>query len=133
MAAMTGICQRCGAATEPLLDPKLAALGPATFCHGCAAARFIEQQARAALPYSLVCVIRDEFLSARAEGLPTDTSFWHVLIADAMCAALYSPEWAMAVLDIETVNETVAEMIAMRGARFTAEHPVREAGNDDAD
>ena len=124
---MTGTCQRCGAVTEPLPHPKLAHLGPATFCHACAADRYIEQQERDALPYSLRSVIRAEHIATLRAGGGADSSFWHVLIADAMCAALYSPEWAMAVLDIETVNETVADMIAVRGARFTADHPVREA------
>ena len=132
---MTGICKRCGGVAESLSDPKLAALGPATFCHACAAARLREWQAREALPYSLAQIIARERDFARSTDPPSpiDSSFWHVLIADAMCAALYSPEWAMAVLDIETVNETVAEMIAMRGARFTADHPVREAGHGHAD
>ena len=132
---MTGICKRCGSVTEPPSHPKLAALDPAAFCRACAAARLREWRAREALPYSLAQIIARERDFARSTDPPSpiDSSFWHVLIADAMCAALYSPEWAMAVLDIETVNETVAEMIAARGARFTAEHPVREAGNDDAD
>lgn len=130
---MTGICKRCGGVTGPLPHPKLAALGPARFCHACAADRFVEQQAREARPYSLQSIIRAEHIDALRSGGGADSAFWHVLVADAMCAALYSPEWAMAVLDIETVNETVAEMIAARGARFTAEHPVREAGDDHTD